>query len=272
MQTVCRVWIAGLALMALAGCDGKDGPKPGVVEGSFTNRLGMTFVAIPAGRFMMGCDATIGDACQPLDPPLHEVPRHAVQVAAFYLQTTEVTQAQWQAVMQHNPSRLQGPDLPVESLSWHDAQAFIQRLNQKEGCTRCYRLPSEAQWEYAYRAGSQTIWPQGNDSQSLQGFAHYGASTEQPVGRLQPSAWGLYDMGGNLWEWVADCWHDSYEGAPADGSAWDTLCGPQEFRVVRGGSWNSSDAITLRAALRNGHMPGNRRLDVGLRVAFVPEG
>lgn len=265
----------GLMVLALAGWDssGVQNLRGDVQQGvaalkgeRFTNALGMEFVAIPAGNFMMGCDQSSGDSCND-----RELPRHPVQVEAFYMQTTEVTQAQFQAVMNSNPSRFKGSGLPVDSVTWHEAREFVQRLSQQEGCTNCYRLPSEAQWEYAYRAGSQTIWPHGNDQNSVQSFGHHNASASQPVAMLLPNAWGLYDMGGNLWEWVEDCWHSSYNGASAYATPWNSNCekvGSAEPRVLRGGSLLNNPDV-LRAAYRSNYSPVNRYDLVGFRVVRV---
>jgi formylglycine-generating enzyme required for sulfatase activity len=143
----------------------------------------------------------------------------------FYLQATEVTQRQWEAVMGTNPSHFKGPDRPVESVSWEDAQEFLKKLNAKEKDSR-YRLPTEAEWECACRAGGQEDEPAANLNELV----------PQPVGQKQPNAWGLFDMRGNVWEWVED-WYDS--GTYARGQRLDPV-GPGSgvYRVLRGGSWD----------------------------------
>ena len=144
-----------------------------------------------------------------------------------------------------------GDRMAVTWVSWDDAQRFIGWLNKKEG-TRAYRLPSESEWEYAARAGTMTRYSWGSN------IGHNRASCIDcssglvnflPVGSFEPNGFGLYDMHGSVWEWVADCWHDSYEGAPTDGSAWTNGCDVSNSAVVRGGSWGNPP-LDLRAAVR----------------------
>jgi formylglycine-generating enzyme required for sulfatase activity len=215
-------------------------------------------VVIPAGSFTMGSNES--DI---------EKPPHGVTIRSFAIGRTEVTQAQWQAVMGSNPSGFSncGNDCPVEQVSWHDIQQFIQRLNAMTGKT--YRLPSEAEWEYAASAGSTGRWSFGDNEGQLGQHAWFvansGGSTQR-VAQKQLNAFGLYDMHGNVWEWVEDCYHQNYNGAPTDGSAWTTGCGGG-FRVLRGGSWINVPAI-LRSANRGRAPPGSRfSIDVGFRLA-----
>jgi formylglycine-generating enzyme required for sulfatase activity len=168
-----------------------------------------------------------------------------------------------------NPSYFKdgGEDCPVEQVSWKEAQQFIKKLNQVEK-TKDYRLPSEAEWEYACRAGSEAEFFFGDDVERLDEFAWYfensGNKTHR-VGEKKPNGWGLYDMHGNIWEWVEDDWHDSYEGAPDDGRAWvDKPRG--SCRVIRGGSW-SYDARCWRSATRDCHGPDGRNGLVGFRFS-----
>jgi formylglycine-generating enzyme required for sulfatase activity len=217
-------------------------------------------VVIPGGSFVMGADKNTD-----------EKPPHPVTLRTFLMGKTEVTQSQWQAVMGSNPSRFGqcGNDCPVEQVSWNDAQEFIGKLNQKTGLA--YRLPSEAEWEYAARAGSATDWSHGNDESRLADFAWFSANSgakAQPVAQKRPNAFSLYDMHGNVWEWVQDCWQDSYRGAPADGSAWSVGCSSNK-RVLRGGSWDYNPA-NLRSAYRSWNTPGNRNYFSGLRLARTP--
>ena len=246
-----------------------------------TSRAGIEFVWIPAGSFMMGSEN--GDA--------DEKPIHRVTLSAgFYMGKYEVTQAQWQAVMDTNPSNFKGDNLPVDTVSWDDAIAFVARLNgQNEGYT--YRLPTEAEWEYAARAGTT-----GDYAGDLDAMAWYGNNSGRtglnaaeiartdlqnyykritdnggqphPAGSKLPNAFGLFDMHGNVWEWVQDWYHDSYAGAPTDGSAW-LSGGAQKYRVLRGGSW-VGHAGFCRSAFRGWPTPGLRDLgNVGLRVVAV---
>jgi TonB family protein len=172
----------------------------------------------------------------------------------YYLGVYEVTQAQYEKMMGKNPSRFQGDNLrgdsanhPVEQVSWEDAVEFCKKLSdlpEEKHAGRIYRLPTEAQWEYAARAGSTTEWSHGKDESKLGNYAWYKGNSggkTQEVGHKLPNAFGLYDMHGNVSEWTQDCWHKNYAGAPSDGSAWTTGC-TGESRVVRGGSWGSYPA------------------------------
>ena len=177
---------------------------------------------------------------------------------AFELQTREVTQAQWQAVMGSNPSSFKGPDLPVEKVSWDDAQAFIAKLNAKNDGYR-YRLPTEAEWEYAARAG--TTGPYAGDLDAMAWYEQNSGRTTHPVGTKAANAWGLYDMHGNVWEWVQD-WDGNY-----DASAVTDPVGPSSgsYRVLRGGSWRHESQY-CRSADRNSSSPGYRGYFLGLRL------
>jgi formylglycine-generating enzyme required for sulfatase activity len=217
-------------------------------------------VVMPAGSFTMGSEKNST-----------EKPRHMVYIQSFLMGKTEVTQKQWRDVMGSNPSRFTacGLECPVENVSWNDVQEFIAKLNQKTG--QKYRLPSEAEWEYAARTGITTEWSFGNDASLLGSYSWYSQNSTgktQPVGQKLPNAFGLFDMHGNVWEWTQDCWHDSYVGAPTDGSAWTTVCGGS-YRVLRGGSWNDSPA-NLRSADRSRDGPGLRNGSIGFRIARTP--
>jgi len=220
-----------------------------------TNSIGMEFVLLQAGEFQMGAS----------DGAKDEQPVHTVRISKpFYLGQYEVTQAQWQAVMGNNPSRFTGdPARPVENVSWEDVQEFIRRLNTKEsGVT--YRLPTEAEWEYAARAGTKRAYSFGNDKSQLSQYAWYGdtsGSQTHPGGKLKPNAWGLYDMHGNVWEWVQD-WYWPYTADAAVDPA-----GPSSgsSRVLRGGGWDRG-ASYCRSAYRGGAAPGDRRTARGFRL------
>jgi formylglycine-generating enzyme required for sulfatase activity len=236
-------------------------PTPAVTRGNtFTNSIGMEFVSIPAGAFEMGSPSNDADRYD------DEGPVHQVTIKkAFYMGSYEVTQAQWRAVMGDNPSYYTGDDdLPVETVSWDDVQEFIKKLNAKEGTDK-YRLPSEAEWEYACRAGTTTRYSFGDSDSKLGEYAWYydnSGSKTHPVGQKKPNPWGLYDMHGNIWEWVQDTYHSDYNGAPADGSAW---AGSGADRVNRGGSW-SSYARYCRSAIRYFDARGRRNRDLGFRL------
>lgn len=219
-------------------------------------------VVIPGGSFMMGSQSV---PAVRFEAPRDEQPRHQVNLRSFALGKYEVTQAQWQSLMGANPSATINPALPVEKVSWSDIQVFIQKLNSKTG--RQYRLPSEAEWEYAARAGSTTLYSFGDDAGQLDRFAWYGANAggrPHPVGQKQANPYGLHDMHGNVWEWVQDCHKEDYRGTPSDGTAFERsgLC----VRVLRGGSWYFP-AEHLRSAYRSAYLPGFRYFDVGFRLA-----
>jgi formylglycine-generating enzyme required for sulfatase activity len=175
---------------------------------------------------------------------------------------TEVTQAQYEAVMGTNPSHFKGATNPVEEVTWNDATEFCKKLSEKT--RQAVRLPTEAEWEYACRAGGNTGFSFGDADDRLGDYAWYRANsgdTTHPVAQKKPNAWGLYDMHGNVWEWCADWYGDYPKGAVTDpqGPAAGTA------RVLRGGGW-SSDPTYCRSALRRGSSPGRRSGDFGFRV------
>ncbi len=189
-----------------------------------------------------------------------------VKIADFYLCKYPVTQGLWQAVMGDNPSYFKGANCPVESVSWDEVQKFIEKLN--EITKRNYRLPSEAEWEYAARGGKQSKGFQFSGGNKLKEVGWYSANSHdetKPVGLKLPNELGLYDMSGNVWEWCADVWHDDYKGAPKDGSAWLTG-GSQNARVVRGGSWDYFDN-DCRVSIRSNGDAALRYLNFGFRLA-----
>jgi formylglycine-generating enzyme required for sulfatase activity len=223
-----------------------------------TNSVGIELVPIPGGSFIMGSDSVAGQGS--------EAPSHPVQVAPFYLGKYEVTQAQWQAVMGYNPSSYKHPQRPVDQVTWLEVQSFIERLNRLEG-TSLYRLPSEAEWEYAARAGTKGKWSFGDDPTQLSRFAWFGQHGDigtQLVGGRAPNPWGLYDMYGNVWEWVQDCWHDNYNGAPREATIWSG--GDCSLRMLRGGGWNSPAEYT-RSAVRGSYSPQMNDPADGFRLA-----
>jgi formylglycine-generating enzyme required for sulfatase activity len=172
--------------------------------------------------------------------------------------------------MGNNPSYFKNnPQNPVEKVSWDDAQAFCQKLSQITGKT--YRLPTEAEWEYACRAGTTTRYYFGDNDNQLGDYAWYNGNsnnTTHPVGQKKPNGWGIYDMSGNVWEWCEDDWHDSYAGAPDDGSAW--LTNDNDYRMLRGGSWGDIPDL-CRSAFRFSiyYRRVNRYDDLGFRVVCV---
>ena len=231
----------------------KPAPKPGSIV---RNQLGMELVYVPAGSFMMGSNNGSYD-----EKPVHQV----TIKEGFYMGRFEVTQAEWQKVMGANYSHFQGARLPVEKVSWNDAQIFIGKLNGS-GELFSYRLPTEAEWEYACRAG--TTGDYAGDVNEMAWFSENSGSKTHAVGGKQPNPWGLADMHGNVWEWCADYYHESYRGAPTDGSAWLTG-GLMRDRVLRGGSWDFA-ANVLRSAFRKSSPPTLRRNYIGFRVVATP--
>jgi formylglycine-generating enzyme required for sulfatase activity len=198
-----------------------------------------------------------------------EKPPHSVSIKSFAMGKTEVTQGQWKAVMGSNPSKFTecGDACPVEQVSWDDAQEYVKKLNAKTG--KQYRLPSESEWEYAARGGANTKWSHGDSESALGDYGWYRANSENKthaVGQKRVNPYGLLDMHGNVREWVEDCWHDDYGGAPDDGSAWITSCSTATRRVLRGGS-QVSDPTGLRSAFRFKGAHDSRDSDYGFRIA-----
>jgi formylglycine-generating enzyme required for sulfatase activity len=230
---------------------------------TITNSIGMEFVQIPAGEFDMGSPPNEGRYD-------FEGPVHHIKISnAFYMTKYEITQKQWRDVMGINyPSKFKGENLPVEMVSWNDVQDFIRKLNEKEGANN-YRLPTEAEWEYAARAGTTTRYSYGDSESKLGDYAWYDANSGKKtheVGQKKPNPWGLYDMQGNVWEWVQDIHHKDYSGAPTDGSSWEN--GSGSIRIYRGGSWNN-DAKLCRSASRVGFDQDSHRFDLGFRLLRV---
>jgi formylglycine-generating enzyme required for sulfatase activity len=253
---------------------------------NFTNSIGTEFLLIPAGEYSM--EFNMGSPESEKDRFDNEGQIHHVKISkAFYISKYEVTQKQWRDIMSSNPSHFKGDNLPVENVSWDDIQEFIKKLNKNEGTDK-YRLPSEAEWEYAARAGTTTRYSFevctikvcsfkaiindtttkysfGDDESMVGEYAwdkNNSDSKTHEVGQKKPNPWGLYDAHGNVWEWVQDTYHSSYDGAPTNGSAWE---GYGSNRVARGGSW-AYDAWVLRSALRYGFAPSNRYSDLGFRL------
>ena len=239
----------------------------------------LDMVLIPAGSFLMGSP---DDELKRGEP---ETPQHPATVKTFFMGKYPVTQSQWSAVatmpqvnleLNPDPSHFKGEDRPVENVSWFEAVEFCDRLSQHTD--RPYRLPSEAEWEYACRAETTTPFHFGEtitpDLANYNGSYTYGRGTKgiyrketTPVGSFRvANAFGLYDMHGNVWEWCQDHWHDNYKGAPPDGSAWvDAEAEKEAMRVLRGGSWGSILRY-CRSACRTYDDPGDRYFNDGFRV------
>jgi eukaryotic-like serine/threonine-protein kinase len=240
----------------------------------FTEDLGggvtLEMVEIPAGDFMMG--SPVGE----LERRDSEGPQRRVNITRFFIGRFVVTQAQWQAVMGSNPAYFKGNNLPVERVSWNDAQVFCKKLSQQTG--RTYRLPSEAEWEYACRAGTTTPFHFGptltpelanyNGEYSSYGSGPKGQYRQQttPVGSFAANGFGLHDMHGNVLEWCLDHWHQNYNGAPTNGRAWIEN-GYSFSRVLRGGSWFYSPE-DCRSAFRSGYDLEGRSDFFGLRLVM----
>ncbi len=227
-----------------------DPPAEVAARVDHTNSIGMDFVEIPAGEFMMGSgDGRAGPV------------RKVTIGESYYLGKYEVTQEQWVMVMGYNSSYFDGDNNPVEQVSWNDAQEFVKRLNEMEGTDK-YRLPSESEWEYACRAGTTTFYSFGDSASYLDDYAWYDTDPyngdqpgdrTHPVGWKKANLWGLYDMHGNVHEWCQNIYHDSYLGTPDNGSAFEKIdpdvgaSGDASLqidlnvkRVLRGGSWSST--------------------------------
>ncbi|WP_442932885.1 formylglycine-generating enzyme family protein [Microcoleus sp. herbarium13] len=247
----------------------------------------LDMVAIPGGSFVMGSPDTEAERFD------NEGPQRTVNIPPFFMGKYEVTQAQYQAVMGNNPAFFKGAKRPVELISWDEAVKFCQKLSQKTSKT-C-RLPSEAEWEYACRAGTTTPFYFGEtitpDLVNYDGNVSYGAAPKglyreqtTDVGSFPPNAFGLYDMHGNVWEWCADPWHDNHEGAPSDGRVWDGSSNYNRYqtydllvnikndyrtRLLRGGSWNF-DPAHCRSAIRDfSNAPDHANEYIGFRVVSV---
>jgi formylglycine-generating enzyme required for sulfatase activity len=301
MNTFGRIFAIGVLVALAAHSSGAE-----TVEGA----AGMQLVEIPAGEFEMGSSA---DEVQAMFEVFHrassetelkwfsnEEPKHLVVIKApFFMGRTEVTQKQWREVMGRTladeithakpgaKARGEGDGYPIYYVSWNEAKEFIRRLNARHD-DFTYRLPSEAEWEYACRAGTTgrfygeldaIAWYNETSGRTrLNGPPILGTATGEiygkrllenggrvhPVATKAPNAFGVYDMSGNVWEWCEDTSHPDYHGAPADGSAWITE-GPNEHRVVRGGSW-SNDLSNLHSAYRSSADPSVHVDQHGLRI------
>jgi formylglycine-generating enzyme required for sulfatase activity len=213
-------------------------------------------VKIPKGSFMMGSPYNEPDRCS--NEKLHRVNI----THDFYLSKTLITQAQWQAVMGDNPSRFKGNNLPVECVSWLDVQRFIAQLNHKTG--QQYRLPTEAEWEYACRAGTSTPFYTGHVLTAKEANFNRTVGQTSVVGSYPPNPWGLYDMAGNVWEWIASLYDANYKFSEQLLSNNDT----SSRRVLRGGSWNNKP-YNLRSASRGNNTPDLRNYDIGFRLSRI---
>lgn len=217
----------------------------------------MEFASIPPGEFVMGCSPA-DDSCYADEGPAHSV----TITKRFEMGKYEVTQAQWLSTMGSNPSHFKGPDRPAENVSWAEAQQFLEKLNERGDGYR-YRLPTETEWEYAARAGTTRSQLGGLDEYSW--YEGNAGGQTHPVGQKQPNAWGLYDVHGNVWEWVAD-WYGNYSlGKQSKGRTDPSSESFKIGRVVRGGSWVTL-TYEVRLSVRFSFTPDNRSNNIGLRI------
>lgn len=236
-------------------------PEPSRDTPPTDSNNGMEFVFVKGGCYQMGDTFDSGN--------WDEKPVHEVCVSDFYIGKYEVTQDQWQQIMGINPSRFSscGDNCPVEQVSWNDVQEFIERLSSRTG--KYYRLPTEAEWEYAARSGGKSEkWSGTSNESSLRDYAWYNANSEgktHPVGQKQPNGLGLHDMSGNVWELCCD-W---YDGKYYNHSSRNNPGGPitNAIRVIRGGGWYVS-AAGARAQVRDGSYPNSRGNVLGFRLAL----
>lgn len=258
-----------------------------VITEDLGNGVSLKMIGVRGGSFLMGSSESEYGRDE------DEGPQHPVTVSAFFIGKYEVTQAQWRAVMGTNPSRFDDDDnLPIESVSWFEAKWFCRKLSKMTG--KPYRLPSEAEWEYACRANtigtyagslrsmawygdnsganlldSLAIWKKvEGDIEQYNGYMENNKNQPRVVGRKSSNAFALHDMHGNVWEWCEDVWHDNYNDAPSDGSAWVSGGESNYYRVARGGSW-SDTPDHCRSAYRN-HLEAKEVYDeVGFRVVMA---
>jgi len=236
----------------------KQPPQSPLTKGESKDpTTGLEMVFVKGGCYQMG--DTFGDGYD------NEKPVHEVCLDDFYMGKYEVTQGQWKQIMGNNPSYFKdcGDNCPVEGVSWNDIQEFIQKLNNKTG--KNYKLPTEAEWEYAARSGGKNEkYSGGNDVDSVAWYNKNSGNKTHPVGQKKPNGLGIYDMSGNVWEWVSD-WYDGdyYKNSPKNNPT-----GPNSgtFRVLRGGSWRGYDTRFLVPADRGSSYPGSRSSDLGFRL------
>lgn len=254
--------IAVVAVLAFAGGlawmgmqqRGDQSSSTGAGLELITNSIGMQFVKLPEGSFTMGEDV-------PGRGPAREV-----RVGSIYMATHEVTQQQWMAVMGNNPSQHKDPRRPVDQVTWLMVQSFLEELNRIEG-TNQYRLPTEAEWEYAARAGTQTRYFFGDSPSGIRRFAWVDLNNgTRPVGMKQPNPWGLFDVYGNVWEWVQECWHEDYSDAPATSRLRGG--GDCTHRVLRGGGWNSTGEYA-GSTVRGSYPVNGEDMNNGFRVVLA---
>lgn len=244
---------------------------PPVSADTFSNFLGMKFVTLPGGSFNMGA------ASKEPGVPFDELPQHAVQIGRFQIMSTEVTLAQYKQYIidssridivteEFMDANAHGDTAPVTFVSWNDTRNFIFWLNKNKPANDKgkYRLPSESEWEYACHAGGSDVYCGGETASSVAWYLSNTVSHQQPVAQKAASEFGLYDMSGNVREWVEDCYHPNYENAPTDGGAWIKSCASNN-RIIRGGSWKE-DKQEARATGRLAVAIPTQSVTIGFRV------
>lgn len=253
VKTEVKIVAVMLLLATVSGCrKAQSGVEIVTIQSGGTVEIEM--IRLPGGKFFMGSERGIE-----LERPVHEV-----NVKPFAIGKFEVTQRQWKAVMGgSNPSKFtDGDDLPVENVSWDDAQSFLKRLGNG------YRLPTESEWEFAARGGTLTDFFHEEKQGKTGEYAWFIGNAEErthQVGKKLPNPYGIFDIYGNVWEWCDDDWHDSYLGAPVDGRSW--VDEPRALqRAARGGSFRF-DEISCRSADRGRNFPNFRSPDGGFRLA-----
>jgi formylglycine-generating enzyme required for sulfatase activity len=245
-----------LLLVSLTGCL----TPPPVRSGNYSEQVnGVSFemVSVEGGTFQMGSNSGEND----------ERPVHGVTLSSFSIGKTEVTQAQWQAVMGANPSYYKGDTRPVERVSWEDCQLFVEKLNRLTG--KRYRLPTEAEWEYAARGGNKSRGYTYSGSDNLDEVAWYNENSgdeSHAVGQKQANELGLYDMTGNVWEWCSDWYSSDYYGQSSTSNPQGASSG--SYRVYRGGGWLSY-APRCRSAYRKNDSPSTHSIDLGFRLVSL---
>lgn len=224
---------------------------------------------IMGGSFLMGCEATRDTLEKNCDPT--ELPAHTVTLAPFWIGTYEVSFAEWDAcstcVKIDDKGKGRG-NYPVTGVSWQDVQTYLTWLRNATG-DQSYRLPTEAEWEFAARAGQNSSYPWGqiaNCKDASYGRNACNLDAAKPVGSYSPNAWGLFDTSGNVWEWVEDCWHSNYRGFPSNGAVWLEDCNNSDLGVLRGGSY-VLDAAKIRTASRVYYLKTARQFTNGFRIA-----
>lgn len=241
------------SLLAGAGC-----PAPSFSTDA-EESVEPEMIFVEGGTFSMGGSSEQGNECKDT-----EKPAHTVTVGSFNIGKYPVTQKQWQAVMGNNPSGFSGENNPVESVSWNDVHEYLRRLNEITG--KQYRLPTEAEWEYAARGGGKSKCYKYSGSDDVKSVAWYKENSDEsthPVGEKQPNELGIYDMSGNVWEWCYD-WFGAYHASEQSDPT-----GPQSgsYRIYRGGSCYAG-ATVCRVSYRYGNIPNNSLCNLGFRVVF----